>query len=119
MGLAIFIGLGDLREDDPEGYEHHKQQLELINVLLTDAALPAHSESDGGEHWEAEMFGYSGLHYLRRVAAHVELRGSLPPPGDDQASEDPVLAEYYDVARGTARGAQALVREAKAAETRL
>ena len=50
------------------------------------------------------MFGYSGLHYLRRVAAQLELRGSLPPPGDHCASDDPVLAEYYDTATGTARG---------------
>jgi hypothetical protein len=55
------------------------------------------------------MFGYSGLHYLRRVAAHLELRGKLPGPGNNEASKDAVMQEYFDIARGAARGLKRLL----------
>jgi hypothetical protein len=41
------------------------------------------------------MFGYSGLHYLRRIAAHKHFTGVLPPPGNDKASDDALLQKYY------------------------
>ena len=47
------------------------------------------------------MFGYSGLHYLRRVAAYLDSTGRLPEPGKDNASEDPVLEQYFQDVTGT------------------
>ena len=41
------------------------------------------------------MYGYSGLHYLRRFAAYLDLKGTIPDPGDQESSKDPVLAKYY------------------------
>lgn len=41
------------------------------------------------------MYGYSGLHYLRRVGAHLALGRRLPPPGDKGAADDPVLQRDY------------------------
>src|SRR5262249_49437393 len=38
------------------------------------------------------------IHYLRRVAAHLDLRGILPPPGEQDASDDKVVEEYYQLA---------------------
>jgi hypothetical protein len=37
------------------------------------------------------MYGYSGPHYLRRVAAHLHFDGRLPQPGDHTASQDALL----------------------------
>jgi hypothetical protein len=114
MGLTICVGiLPELRMSDPEGYEHHKVQLDRVSALLVRSGLPPHHESDGSEYWEADMYGYSGLHYLRRVAAYLALRGALPGPGDDDASEDPVLDEYYDIVARTGRGLRALLGKAR------
>lgn len=46
--------------------------------------------------WSTDMYGYLGLHYLRRVAAHLFLEKQLPPPGDWNASNDPVLVRYFE-----------------------
>lgn len=129
MGLSIFVGiLADLRASDSDGYVYHQDQLRIINELLTKAGLPPHAEPEGSassdssasrgssdscERWGVELFGYSGLHYLRRVAAHLELRGALPPPGNAQAADDPVLERYYDLATGTVRGVRRLFGKAK------
>ncbi len=46
------------------------------------------------------MYGYSGLHYLRRIAAHLDLSGKLPSPGDKDASNDAFLQKYYQLVEG-------------------
>src|SRR5262249_23692680 len=63
-----------------------------------DEGLPRHQEPDeiAPEHCISfGMFGYSGLHYLRRVAAHKTFTGILPPPGDENAAKDLLLQKYY------------------------
>ncbi len=43
------------------------------------------------------MYGYTGLHCLRRAAAWLESRNELPPtPGDIHAADDPVLRRHYE-----------------------
>jgi hypothetical protein len=101
MGLALEVGiLADLRENDEEGYEYFRSQFEVLNSYLHQLNIPAHAEPEDCDVWSCEMFGYSGLHYLRRVAAHLDTNGRLPPPGDDDSSKDPVLAGYYQAAEG-------------------
>jgi hypothetical protein len=60
--------------------------------------LPAHVEPEElDEVFSCNMLGYSGLHYLRRVGAHIALGRTIPPPGDNNAANDPILArEYWD-----------------------
>ncbi len=42
------------------------------------------------------MYGYSGLHCLRRLAVHLTEKGVLPARQDTQeAADDPLLAEVY------------------------
>lgn len=114
MALSILVGvLADVRDVDAEGYAYFQEQLAIVNVVLAHTGLPAHAEPEACEPWGAEMWGYSGLHYLRRVAAHLELRGKLPAPGNDEASEDAVLQQYYDLATGTARGLRRLLGKSK------
>lgn len=110
MGLTISVGiLTDLRENDLEGYAYVKEQLALASTVLVRAGRSWHDEPEECEPWSAEMFGYSGLHYLRRVAAHLELRGTLPAPGDQDASRDPLIQEYYDRATRARHGLKRLL----------
>jgi hypothetical protein len=95
MGLSLEVGiLADLADTDPEGAEHYEKQLATLNEHLAGAGLPGHQEPRTCSVWSAEMFGYSGLHHLRRLAAHVDAGGPLPPPGDDASAEDPTLGAY-------------------------
>jgi hypothetical protein len=98
MGLGLEVGLlKDLRENDPEGAEELRSELARANALLRHAGLPDHVEPENGtlEVRDWEMYGYSGLHYLRRVAARLDSEGTLGGPGDESADADPVLAAYY------------------------
>ncbi len=98
MGLGIEVGmLADLLDSDPEGFEYFREQFDAINVCLKRNGLPKHVEPEYCEIWSAEMYGYSGLHCLRRAAAYLESQASLPTePGDIHASDDPVLRRYYE-----------------------
>ena len=94
MGLAIEVGyLADVLEDE-EGAADFREQLSKLNVCLKACGLNEHVEPQTCPVFSAEMYGYSGIHYLRRIAAHLDLRGKLPAPGADNAAKDPVLAEY-------------------------
>jgi hypothetical protein len=99
MGLCVSVGLAaDLKEHDPEGYENFKAQMAKVNQALRAEGLPEHHEPDtvGPDDFVSfEMFGYSGLHYLRRIAAHISYTGKLPPPGDNESSKDALLEQYY------------------------
>jgi len=113
LGLALCVGVpSEIRDSDPEYVAYLEQQVEAINGVLESFGLPPHREPFDVEDertFECEMYGYSGLHYLRRLAAHLALGKELPPPGDDGAASDPVLSDYYRIfdasfARGQASG---------------
>jgi hypothetical protein len=113
LGLALCVGVpSEIRESDPEYIAYFEQQVEAINGVLESFDLPLHHEPFDVEDertFECEMYGYSGLHYLRRIAAHLALGREVPPPGDDGAASDPVLSDYYKIfdasfARGQAAG---------------
>lgn len=99
MGLNLSVGyLADLTENDEEGAEAFREDLGRLNKFLAKAGLAAHREPEQCEGFSCDMYGYSGLHYLRRIAAHLDLRGELPIPGGKDASKDPVMDEYYQLA---------------------
>ena len=105
MGLALEVGyLADLLKNDADGANWFRTKMELINAYLTQVGLSAHNEPEECKTFSCDMFGYSGLHYLRRIAAHLDLKGSLPAPGNEKASHDPVLQEYYRLLDGNRRG---------------
>lgn len=101
MGLTVCVGLpAEVREGDPEYMEYFDGQAEAVNGLLEAFGLPEYREPfdiEDERTFECELYGEAGLHYLRRVAAHLALRGELPPPGDEDAAGDPVLDDYYDI----------------------
>ena len=106
VGLAVHVGiLLDIAESDPEMLEEFREDFANANAVLTENGLPTYEEPVDGS-WQPlsfDMYGYSGLHYLRRVAAHLAAGRGLPPPGDDDASSDPVQEAYYDAVIGKRR----------------
>jgi hypothetical protein len=101
VGLSICVGLpAEVREGDPEYLEYFDGQVEAVNGVLDAFGLPEYREPfdiEDGRTFECEVYGDSGLHCLRRLAAHLALRGELPPPGDEDAADDPVLADYNKI----------------------
>lgn len=100
MGLDIAVGLlSELEAEDPEGADYHRGVIASLNEVLAEAGLPPHSEPVGlpaEQTYSAQMWGYGGLHHVRRLAAHMALKGQLPPPcGYEEASNDPVLQDFY------------------------
>jgi hypothetical protein len=97
MGLALEVGiLADLKTADEEGYEYFREQFSLLNELLTENQLPAHSEPEEIPLFSCDMYGYSGLHYLRRIAAHLLVNRTMPAPCAGQLNDDPMMHECYD-----------------------
>lgn len=96
MGLSIEVGyLADMRENDEEAAQRFRDEIERFNGHLAAVGLAVHREPESCPVYSADMGGYSSLHHLRRLAAHLSLRGKLPEPGDKDSSKDPVLEEYF------------------------
>lgn len=105
MGLSLEVGiLADLREHDPEGADVFQGIFDDVGKLLQKNKLPSHVEPLTCEVWSAQMYGYSGLHYLRRIAAHLDAGLPMPPPGDPDSSKDPVLQAYFQEVVGEGPG---------------
>src|SRR5438034_7049759 len=106
VGLAVYVGiLLDVAESDPEMLDDLREDFAKTNAVLAEEGLPTYEEPEDGS-WEPvsfDMYGYSGLHYVRRIAAHLAAGRPLPPPGDDGASSDPVQEAYYDAVIGKPR----------------
>lgn len=99
MGL-----LSEFEEQDDEAAEEIKTHFEVLNEYLASLHLPTHSEPSKCEVWSSDMFGYSGLHTLRRLAAHLDAGKPLPPPGKGDSSRDPILEAYFQDAVGAPQG---------------
>jgi len=105
VGLDLSVGIiADLRASDPEGAEGFEEYFSFVSLLLKEEGLPQHVEPTECEVWGSQMFGYSGLHYLRRIAAHLDAGLPLPPPGNDQSSADPTLQAYFGDVLGKKQG---------------
>jgi hypothetical protein len=99
MGLSLEVGyLVDMLQNDEEGAEWFQSELKKLNGYLISKNLVAHVEPIDCEIFSHDMYGYSGLHYLRRFAAYLDLRSSVPPPAKDVHGKDPVIQEYFDLA---------------------
>jgi hypothetical protein len=76
MGLAISVGLlADLLENDLEGAEWVREELEKINSALRKHGLPEHTEPEtlptSPYRGQILSFPYSYLHRLRRALAYA------------------------------------------------
>jgi hypothetical protein len=103
LGLTLIVGvlaeMKGLGED--EGLRNYQSQFAIVNRALHASGLPEHREPvDLGDldPVDLDMYGYSGLHYLRRIAAHLWAGNQLPPPGDKEsigANKDSIVTRYY------------------------
>lgn len=102
MGLTLMVGaLAYASEEgrDGEAAQSLTEQFAVINRALHTAGLGEHREPSqlaADLRWSEDLFGYSNLHYLRRIAAHLAHGRSLPAPGDDDAADDPLLTAYFE-----------------------
>ena len=102
MGLDISVGSPARwkRELEPEEFAGFIESFTSLNEVLVGAGLQPHSEpfdladEDG---FEAQMYGYSGLQTVRRLAAYWALKRRLPTSDERvvDASQDPVLEELF------------------------
>lgn len=105
VGLALSVGLlADLKENDAEGYDMFCEYFDGVNRLLAAHSLPSHTEPQEAEPWSAQMYGYSGLHCLRRLAAYLDSGIDLPQPADRNSSQDPRLEAYFGDVTGQSSG---------------
>ncbi|MCE5199492.1 MAG: hypothetical protein ABFD54_08820 [Armatimonadota bacterium] len=115
MGLAIEIGiLAELKRNDEEGLVSLRDDFVRLNQALHAARLCEHHEPEDIQDdsiFSCDMYGYSGLHYLRRIAAYEAFGYPMPQPGDDNASGDRVVKRYYSEFTGGSFFARLLRRQ--------
>lgn len=106
MALTLTVGiLANVQRTNPTRLDFYYDQFAAINIALQERGLPEHHEPEAVEDWSVEMYGHSGLHTLRRVAAHLWACKGVPEPakrgpaGIPDASNDPMLIEYFDEVR--------------------
>lgn len=96
MGLDLSVGyLADLAENDEEGAAVARRDFEVLNEFLRHEGLPPHHEPENAPPFSCQLWGYAGLHYLRRIAAHVAAGRPMPEPGREGAADDPILLARY------------------------
>ena len=97
MGLELVVGIVAQSIRNGEDPKYWRDQFSRMNDYLRESELPEHQEPETLEQgFSASMYGYWGLHFLRRVASHLAVHGTLPPPissGDEP--EDRVVKKYY------------------------
>jgi hypothetical protein len=103
MGLAIAVGiLADVLENDPEDADWVREELEEVNLVLSERVLPSHVEPEVlpvlNIRGAMDSFPYSFLHYLRRFYAHVKADPSWQPTpileDQDPIDDDPFYKEF-------------------------
>jgi hypothetical protein len=77
LGLNLEVGiLADLKRHDPDRYQNYREEFLRLNQFLVDSGLEHHQEPEdlpAEQVFSCQMWGYSGLHHLRRIAAHLAL----------------------------------------------
>lgn len=101
MGLDVTVGAFNAFEEDSEYLDYLRAEIEKTNRHLREVGLPEHREPkvlSSSETVSYQMWGYGGLHQLRRLGALLRL-GLAPEPmaeGED-ASESSELDAYYSL----------------------
>ncbi len=103
MGIGVTVGiLADMlklrAQGEEDAYDDRVEDFRTINQILARRGLPLHNEPENIEVWSRDLFSAFGLQELRRVAAHIDRTGRLPPPNDNDRGGDEILDEYYETA---------------------
>jgi hypothetical protein len=108
MGLCLSVGiLVEMKKCDEEGYGYCLEQFSKINKVLKKAGIDEHCEPEDiafKDTFSCDMWGYSGIHYLRRIAAYLAQGKGLPEPGDEDTYKDSMVDSYYEVAANSNTG---------------
>ncbi len=107
MGLAVEVGLIAFEVENGGVDEDLQAEFDRLSDFLVANGLRPHNEPEICETISFGMHGYADLHYLRRLAAHLDLNGSIPEPGGAggaEPSEDPILQKYFDAVAGAEEG---------------
>jgi hypothetical protein len=101
VGLAVEVGIvADLRLNDEEGAAYFRELFGRLNGWLPSQNLQPHIEPEtlgGASGYSAGMYGYSGLHTLRRIAAYLQLHDGLPEEAAIRdAAKDEVVEAFYE-----------------------
>jgi hypothetical protein len=97
MGLNIVVGI--LAEAEAEYADYVRAHFAVIRELLDRAGAGHWAEPELNERdvLEGGMWGYSGLHTVRRIAVHLAETGALPDSLQEahRAADDPLLRKAY------------------------
>lgn len=96
MGLNLSVGILANPDLDDAEVAVFRSSFAAVNRVLTTHGIAPHVEPEDCEIWDADMGGYSSVHRLRRIAAHLDSGAALPPPGDISSAHDPVVEAYGD-----------------------
>ncbi|MFD7703385.1 hypothetical protein [Streptomyces caelestis] len=106
MGLNMAVGV--LSNADDDHTEMLRADFVAIGELLERAGARQWTEPSlvEAEAAEFEMWGYSGLHAVRRLAVHLAAGGRLPEPLPEaqRATDDPLLSKVYRTPPGDPPG---------------
>jgi len=97
VGLDISVGmLADLLINDEEGGEWLRGEIDRLNELLEGVHLERHVDPEETDSLSISTYGYSGLHHLRRCAAHLQYSGTLPSgfSRDEEPATDALYLRY-------------------------
>jgi hypothetical protein len=97
MGLNMIVGVNaDVDDGDAEML---RNDFTVIGELLLSEGAGRWNEPAATETSEFEMWGYSGLHRVRRLAVHLAVDGRLPAPlaEGQRATDDALLKQAYAV----------------------
>jgi hypothetical protein len=101
MGLNLMVGyLAEAEEEDPETATDVQMQYSIVSECVAAATgavfnEPLHLPRES--RFSCEMFGYAGLHHLRRLAAYKALDVALYAPSSECPNDDPVVRRYYQL----------------------
>ena len=105
VGLNVVVGI--LVDAEDEAADLFGGDLAVIRELLDRAGAGQWAEPNlaEGDDLSGDMWGYSGLHALRRVAVHLADAGTLPDPLEaSKATDDPLLKKAYAALPGDPAG---------------
>jgi hypothetical protein len=97
VGLDLIVGIRALIDDD-EGRAALDTDLARFNGALTSAGISQHAEPEASraEVFTCQMWGYLGLHVLRRLAAHLQSHLDPEPfSRHSDATDDRILKDLY------------------------
>lgn len=97
MGLTLGVGWFARQMTEGEDVQPLQEAFFSLNEVLREAGMSAHHEPldlEATDIFEAQMWGYGGLHAVRRLAAYQACEGTLPPPAAyEDYADDPVVEQ--------------------------